>query len=111
MGDGWWSARLHRDEGVAPTGKCLFFAHAGDALHFVGAPPPGRWVVVCEASSRRGRRSHKTTKTNQTENNRDLTPINSASALVISRNVLFETRQNLVSVKRVLDVLIVQQKP
>jgi hypothetical protein len=25
----------------------------------VGAPPAGRWVVVCEALSRRGRRSHK----------------------------------------------------
>ena len=32
LGDGWWSARLHRDEGVAPT---------EDALHFVGAPPSG----------------------------------------------------------------------
>jgi hypothetical protein len=29
----------YRDEGVAPTGECL---------HFVGAPPSGRWVVVCE---------------------------------------------------------------
>ncbi len=25
----------------------------------VGAPPSGRWVVVCEALSRRGHRSHK----------------------------------------------------
>ena len=38
-GDGWWSARLYRDEGVAPT---------GDAPHIVGALPSGRWVVVCE---------------------------------------------------------------
>ena len=38
------------DEGVAPTEKCLLF---------VGALPPGRWVVVCEAPSLRGRRSYK----------------------------------------------------
>jgi hypothetical protein len=30
----------------------------GECPAFVGAPPPGRWVVVCEASSRRGRRSY-----------------------------------------------------
>ncbi len=39
-GDGWWSAGLDRDEGVSLTGD--------NALHFVGAPPSGRWVVVCE---------------------------------------------------------------
>ena len=30
-------------------------------LHFVGAPPSGRWVLVCEAQSRRGRRSYRET--------------------------------------------------
>ncbi len=35
--------------------------HFVDALHFVGAPPSGRWVLVCEAQSRRGRRSYRET--------------------------------------------------
>jgi hypothetical protein len=35
-----WTARLYRDGDVAPTGGCL---------HFVGAPPSGRFLVVCEA--------------------------------------------------------------
>ncbi|PUE19390.1 hypothetical protein B9Z48_06190 [Limnohabitans sp. WS1] len=60
-----------RDEGVAPTGGCLAFCGSpalggmgvvceafrdegvaptrGDAWHFVGALPSGRWVVGCEA--------------------------------------------------------------
>ena len=39
-GDGWWSARL------IATGASLL---RGDAPLFVGAPPSGRWVVVCKA--------------------------------------------------------------
>jgi hypothetical protein len=42
-GDGWWSARL-----IATRASLLQIR-----------PPLGRWVVVCEALSRRGRRSYK----------------------------------------------------
>ncbi len=60
-----------RDGGVAPTGDCPAFCGIpalgamggglrgliatgasllqGEVLDFVGAPPSGRWVVVCEA--------------------------------------------------------------
>jgi len=37
-GDGWWFARLHRDEGVAPTETCMSFA-LEDALSFMGNRP------------------------------------------------------------------------
>jgi len=74
-----WSARLHRGGGAAPANKrsckhhrawSMGLALAGwmwtsflrtvirDGID-VGAPPSGRWFVVCEASSRRGRRSCK----------------------------------------------------
>ncbi|PUE14255.1 hypothetical protein B9Z48_13755 [Limnohabitans sp. WS1] len=39
-GDGLWSARLIATRASLPQGT---------ALHFVGAPPPGRWGVVCRA--------------------------------------------------------------
>ena len=71
-GGGWWSARLHRGEGAAPTilvgappsGRWVVFCEAFIAtrallLQNVGAPPSGRWVVVSEDPSRRGCRSYK----------------------------------------------------
>jgi hypothetical protein len=70
-GDGWWSARvfatgasLLQGDGPAFCGSPALGAmggglrgisrrgrrsYRGMALHFVGAPPSGRWVVVCEA--------------------------------------------------------------
>jgi hypothetical protein len=40
------------------TGWLFGVCCLGTAIR-VGAPSSGRWVVVCEALSRRGRRSHK----------------------------------------------------
>jgi hypothetical protein len=40
--------------GALPLVEVLPFV---EELHFVGAPPSGRWVVICEALSRRGSRA------------------------------------------------------
>ncbi len=44
-GDGWWCATV-----IATRASLLqgIARNTGECLNFVGAPPSGRWVVVCD---------------------------------------------------------------